>query len=68
MNNENVIPCYICKKVWKRKDAGKWVYYDGKYHDKIERVCCIDHPGVKEWYEQMIKDVEKKMGESNEAV
>ena len=49
--NEDVLPCHICGKVWKRKDAGKWVYYDGV-------LACIDHNGVKEWYNNKLKMME----------
>lgn len=43
MEDEFLTPCYICGKVWQRKDHKKWVFFSGI-------LACKDHPGVSEWY------------------
>lgn len=50
--SDQVMECFICKKVWDRKDAGKWVY-----HDSIpdpSKVICRHHAGVEEWWQGML--------------
>jgi len=45
---EKLIPCYVCGKVWTRKDADKWFYFFGL-------LVCKEHPGAQEWYDGTIK-------------
>jgi len=49
MSEEKIPPCKVCGKVWRRKDADKWVYANGI-------VACRKHHGVNRWYaEEMAK-------------
>jgi NAD-dependent SIR2 family protein deacetylase len=55
--DELVPPCVICGKIWQRKDVEKWCYH-------ISRgVVCRHHHGVKEWYDDMIAEANKKLEE-----
>ncbi len=48
LEEEYVQPCYVCGKIWQRKDAKKWHYF----HDIL---VCRHHPGVQEWYRGALK-------------
>jgi len=48
LEEEKVPPCKICKKVWRRKDYEKWVYYGGT-------LACLSHKGVEEWYNEKLR-------------
>jgi hypothetical protein len=54
MENEFVPPCVICGKRWQRKDADKWVYHDSR------GAVCLDHHGVKEWYDEMLAKADQE--------
>ena len=50
-------PCKVCKRVWKRGDSDKWVYYDGE-------VVCLHHHGIKEWYQRKLEEAQKSLDNS----
>lgn len=54
LGNEALPPCFICKKVWKRKNSDKFVYHDSK------GIVCRHHPGVMEWYNDLIEKANKE--------
>ena len=56
-SEENIPSCKICKKIWKRKDADRWVYYDGT-------VCCLHHRGVQEWIKEKMNQSQKLLDNS----
>jgi len=49
--SEDIMTCSVCKKQHKRHETDKYVY-----HSSVG-VVCIDHKGVKEWYEKLLKEV-----------
>ena len=56
MNNlsEEFIPaCWVCGKVWQRKDSNKWLFFN-------DMVVCRNHPGAKEWYNGALILAEEK--------
>ena len=50
----NDYPCFVCGKVWQRKDAEKWVYFRNI-------LACKKHPGVTDWYFGALKMVNEKV-------
>lgn len=48
MGKENLPPCKICKKVWKREETDKYVY-----HESVG-IVCRHHHGVQQWYDELI--------------
>ena len=54
LENEFVPPCYVCGKVWRRKDVEKWYFFSGI-------LACKDHPGVLDWYTGAHKMSEERL-------
>lgn len=54
-SEEDTAPCFICKKVWKYKDSGKWVF-----HDSVG-IVCIHHEGVQKWYDNLLKEMNDQL-------
>jgi len=52
LHEENLSPCVKCNKIWKRKDTDKYVY-----HSSVG-VVCVDHKGVKEWYNKLLNNLD----------
>ena len=48
LSEEEIPPCKICGKVWKRKETNGWVYHVSA------GVVCRHHSGVKDWYAQLL--------------
>ena len=57
MNNtisEETIPaCWVCERVWKRKDSDKWFYFNGM-------TICRNHPYARKWYIAIFRLAEQK--------
>jgi len=43
LEEEDLMPCWVCDKVWKRKAADSWYYFDGM-------LVCKSHDGANEWF------------------
>jgi hypothetical protein len=54
LEDEFVPPCYVCGKVWQRKDVEKWCFFSGI-------LACKDHPGVLDWYTGAVKMSEERL-------
>lgn len=54
LEDELVQPCWICDKVWTRKDTDKYYYF-------ADILACREHTGAKIWYEGAIQMLECKM-------
>lgn len=50
---EEWVQCFICKKWWQRKNAGKQLY-----HNSLpgKDVVCASHAGVQEWWDQLLAE------------
>ena len=56
--SEELLPgCVICKRQWKRKDVDQYVYHDSK------GVVCKSHPGVLEWFNELVEKAGKELQE-----
>jgi len=53
ISEEFIPPCWVCGKVWQRKDNIRWVYFN-------EIVICLSHKGAAKWYNAAIKLAEQK--------
>lgn len=49
------VKCNVCKKIHKRTEIDKWVYHSSF------GVVCLNHYGVKEWYEKLFSDASLKL-------
>lgn len=54
LEEEKVQPCEVCGKVWRRKDAKKWLYFRGM-------LVCADHPGAEKWYQGALQLMEESL-------
>lgn len=54
LSKENIPPCYICGKIWKRKDYKNWVFFDNN-------VFCKSHHGIEELYERRLQEADKEL-------
>ncbi len=50
LSEEEIPPCKICGKIWKRKDYKLWFCYRNE-------IMCIHHIGVKEFMEEKYKKI-----------
>ena len=48
LENELLQPCWICGRVWRRKDTDHYSYFAGI-------LACDEHEGVKEWWKGALK-------------
>lgn len=48
--DDELPPCIICKKVWKRHETDKYVYHESF------GVACICHHGVADFYETLLQE------------
>jgi hypothetical protein len=55
LEEETVTACLICRKIWKRKDADKWIFCKGF------GVLCKCHNGVMEWYDEKLEEACKEL-------
>ena len=55
LSKEFITPCIICHKSWQRRDVDKYVYHISM------GVVCRHHHGVKEWYDGIIAEADKKL-------
>jgi len=55
LENEELEPCVICGKVWKRKETEHYVYHVSR------GVVCQRHPGVMEWYYDLLEKASKEL-------
>lgn len=54
-SKEFLPPCFVCKKVWQRKDTDKYLY-----HESIG-VVCQHHHGAQKWYDDLLKEMNDKL-------
>ena len=54
IEEETIPACWVCGKVWKRKDYIRWVYFN-------EMVICLAHKGAAKWYNAAVKLGEQKI-------
>lgn len=43
ISEEFIQPCWVCEKVWQRKDTNKYLYFNGI-------LICKDHKYAQQWY------------------
>lgn len=48
ISEEELSPCVICKKVWRRKDTAEYVYHESR------GIVCRRHPGVMQWHNELL--------------
>jgi len=51
---ETISACWVCGKVWKRKEYKEWFYFDGL-------TICKNHKYATKWYNATIKLGEQKL-------
>jgi len=52
--NETIPACWVCGKIWKRKDANMYAYFQGI-------VVCLAHKHAQKWYNAAIKLASQKI-------
>ncbi|MBU1621764.1 MAG: hypothetical protein KKF27_20405 [Gammaproteobacteria bacterium] len=54
ISKESIPPCWVCGKIWQRKDTDKYGYFQGI-------VICLNHKYAKKWHNAAIRLAEEKI-------